>query len=56
MEFAPKITVLAVILAFVFAILADETFHSVPLLMLILLVVGVFLPLVVSERYKGDSG
>jgi len=52
MEIAPKITVLAVILAVVSAVLADRVVHFVPLTMVILLVVGFFLPLVVSERYK----
>lgn len=52
MEFAPKITVLTVILAVVSAILANRVFHNRPLSVLVLLVVGFFLPLVLSERYK----
>jgi heme O synthase-like polyprenyltransferase len=52
MELAPKITVLTVILAVVSAILADRVFHSVSLSVFILLAVGFFLPLVLSEQYK----
>ncbi|MFH5798711.1 hypothetical protein [Haladaptatus sp. CMAA 1911] len=52
MDFAPKITVLAVILAVVSAILANRVFHNRPLSVLVLLVVGFFLPLVLGERYK----
>ncbi|EFW90414.1 hypothetical protein ZOD2009_20193 [Haladaptatus paucihalophilus DX253] len=56
MEFAPKVTVLAVILALVVAIIADEATHSVPLAMLVLLAVGFFLPLFVAGRLKRGGG
>lgn len=52
MAIPTKITVLAVIFAVVAAIITDEFSHSRELTVLVLLVVGVFLPLFVSERLK----
>ncbi|MCO8246651.1 MULTISPECIES: hypothetical protein [unclassified Haladaptatus] len=52
MAIPTKITVLAVILAVVVAIITDEFSHSMELTALVLLVIGFFLPLFVSQRLK----
>ncbi len=55
MVIATKITGLAVILALVVAIITDEISNSMVLSVLVLLVIGFFLPLFVSERLKRNE-
>ncbi len=55
MTIVTKLTVLAVILALVVAIITDEFSHSMELTVLVLLVIGFFLPLFITERLKRDG-